>query len=215
MSQLFFGYFLILFNYNLTIAGFTFDVLPNFIGYFFLLRAVKELAPENESFRKSALPVQIMLVVSAAVWVLNGIGLLGKVAAVRTITLSLVDLTMLFILYTHIKGISGIESATGYLMKGAKLRRDWLVIAVATVLTHISVYNIVAIVGSYIQLIFAVIFLFDLSTAVKGYNQKIEAPKPQADSGEGAAEGDRPDGADAPDISFTADESEPEDEENT
>ena len=53
MSLLFFGYFLLLLRYDLTIAGFTFDILFDFAGYLILAKAAAELAAESGNMKKT------------------------------------------------------------------------------------------------------------------------------------------------------------------
>lgn len=189
MSLLFFGYFLLLLHCDLTIAGFTFDILLDFAGYLILAKAAAELAAESETIKKTALPCKLMALVSLASTVLNGLGLLNGVAVVKSVLNIAVSLAVLAILYLHIKGVSEIEKATGYDMKGHKLRRDWMVLALATVFTRISMYPTITIVASYVNLIFSVLTLLDFNTAIKSYNGKLAAPvQKEADDAAGKTE---------------------------
>ncbi|MGM9662606.1 MAG: hypothetical protein ACI3WR_05885 [Oscillospiraceae bacterium] len=211
MSELFFGYFLLLLRYDLTIAGFTFDILLDFVGYLFLVKGAKVLSEESESIRKTVLPCQILVAASLAAAVLGGFGLLSKIAVVKAVVLVALDLALIFVLYLQVKGISEIEKEKQYLMKGHKLRRDWMLLAVAMLVTHISVYSTVAVIASYAKLLFAVMFLLDLNTAIKGYNGQIPAAAQTEEKTEEQA-GESAQKAGEPVISFTAAESEEEEE---
>ena len=61
-------------------------------------------------------------------------------------------------------------------MKTHKLRRDWMILALAMVFTRISMYPTITIVASYVNLIFSVLTLLDFNTAIKAYNGKLTAP---------------------------------------
>ncbi|MGM9618420.1 MAG: hypothetical protein ACI3W8_01075 [Oscillospiraceae bacterium] len=207
MSELFFGYFLLLLRYDVTIAGFTFDILLDFVGYLFLAKGAGALAEESAVLGKTVLPCKLMAAVSLAAALCGGFGLLGKVAVVKALVLLALDLALLAILYFQIKGVSEIEQAKQYLMKGHKLRRDWLLLAAAMLVTHISIYELVAVIASYAKLLFAILLLLDLNAAIKGYHGQIPA---SAQSEEKKGEEQK---AAGPEISFTAAESEEDEDE--
>lgn len=210
MSELFFGYFLLLLRYDLTIAGFTFDILLDCVGYLFLAKGAASLGEESASLKKTVLPCRIMAAVSLAAAAADGFGLLGRVTVVKALVLLALDLALLFILYLQVRGLSEIEKERQFLMKGHKLRRDWMILAVAMLVTHISIYELVALIASYAKLLFAVMFLLDLNTAIKGYKGEIPVPAQAEEPGEAqAAEPAQQD--DGPVISFTAAQSEEED----
>ena len=176
MSLLFFGYFLLLLRYDLTIAGFTFDVLFDFAGYLILAKAAAELAEKTDVFKKTALPCKLLALVSLGAMVVDGLGLLDGIAAIKSMLYLALSFAVPALLYVHIKGISEIEKASGYDMKTHKLRRDWMILTAAMIFSRISIYPTITIVASYANLVFSVMTLLDLNTAIKGYNGKVAAP---------------------------------------
>lgn len=176
MSLLFFGYFLLLLRYDLTIAGFTFDILFDFVGYLILAKAAAELAAESSMMKKTELPCKLLALLSLAVTVLDGLKLLSVIPIVKSVAIMAISFAVLALLYVHIKGISEIEQKSGYDMKTHKIRRDWMILAIAMVFSRISMYPTITIVASYANLVFSVILLLDLNTAIKGYNGKVMAP---------------------------------------
>lgn len=205
MSLLFFGYFLLLLRYDLTIAGFTFDILLDFAGYLFLAKAAAELAAESALMKKTELPCKLLALLSLAEMVLDGLKLLGAIPVVKSVVILAISFAVLAVLYVHIKGISEIETNSGYDMKTHKLRRDWMILAVAMIFSRISMYPTITIAASYANLVFSVILLLDLNTAIKGYNGKVAAPAKE----EGAAVETK---KAEPVIAFSAEESEEDDD---
>ena len=212
MINLFFGYLLVLLNVTVGIKGFSFDILPDFLGFIIIAKAAVSLSADSDYFKKTVLPSWLMVGLTAFAWVSFGISALGKISflgTVRSVLMLVTQLSTIGILYYQIKGLSEIESNTGYYMKTFKLHSDWMILAVASVLTCLSVYGIVMTIANYAKLIFSVLFLLDLNTAIKGYTSKTERPadaptpgvkprrgaKATAESGEG------------PEISFSAEES--------
>lgn len=207
MINLFFGYFLILLNYDVTIAGITFDVIFDFVGYAFLAKGAKELADQSGYLKKTVMSCKIMTVVTLVTTVLFAIPVIPIPSAVKSAALLALELVLLAILYYQVKGISEIETATGYFMKGHKLRRDWMILAVAMVVRHISIYGMVSVIASYAVLIFSILLLLDIYGAINAYNGKVEKPvaEPKAASDEN---GDADDGE--PEIAYIAEETEEE-----
>lgn len=203
MSLLFFGYLLILLQLNIPIAGYNIDILFDFAGYFFLAKAAALLESESASLKKTVLPCKVMIPVSLAGTVCLTLGLLNGIPVLRSLVAVLLDLAAIAILYYQIKGVSEIEKAAGYLMKGHKLRRDWMMLAVAIIASSVSMYQTVAIVAAYAQLIFSILLLLDLNFAIKNYNGQVMAPTPEEQ--QAAAETAR-EAAAEPEIAFTAEE---------
>lgn len=203
MSLLFFGYLLILLQLNIPIAGYNIDILFDFAGYFFLAKAAALLESESVSLKKTVLPCKIMIPVSLVGTVCLTLGLLNGIPVLRSLVAVLLDLAAIAILYYQIKGVSEIEKAAGYLMKGHKLRRDWMMLAVAIIASSVSMYQTVAIVAAYAQLIFSILLLLDLNFAIKNYNGQVMAPTPEEQ--QAAAETAR-EAAAEPEIAFTAEE---------
>lgn len=211
MSLLFFGYLLILLQLNVPIAGYNIDILFDFAGYYFLTRAATTLAGESETMKKTILPCKVMIAVSLAGTVCLTLGVLNAIPVVRSLVTVLLDLAAVGILYYQVKGVSEIEKSAGYLMKGHKLRRDWMILAVAIIASNISVYQTVAIIAAYAQLIFSIVLLLDLNFAIKNYNAQVMAPTPEEQAAAAAATA-KSDAAAEPEIAFTAEEAS-EDEE--
>ena len=201
MSLLFFGYFLLLLRFDLTIAGVTFDILFDFAGYLILAKAAAELAAESESMKKTVLPCKLLALLTLAVTVLDALKLLGAIPVLHSLLTIAVSFAVIAILYIHIKGISEIEKSSGYDMKTHKIRRDWMILAIAMVFSRISMYPTITIVAAYANLAISVILLLDLNTAIKGYNGKIVAPTKEETVTEEVKKAE-------PVISFSAEESE-------
>ncbi len=206
MSLLFFGYLLILLQLNIPIGGYNIDILFDFAGYFFLAKAAAELTEESESLKKTILPCKAMIPASLAITICLTLGVLSFMPAVVSVLRLLPKLAVIGILYYQIKGVSEIEQKNGYLMKGHKLRRDWMILAVAMIAGSVSVYQTVAVVAAYAELVFSIMLLLDLNFAIKNYNGKVMAPTPEEQAAAAAAAK-----AAEPQIVFTAEES---DEEN-
>ena len=219
MVNLFFGYLFVLMNITVSIKGFSFDVLPDFIGFIIIARAAASLAMDSEHFKKTVLPSRIMVGLTAFAWVTFGISALGEIkflGTVRSVMLLVIQLAVVGILYYQIKGLSEIETNTGYYMKTFKLHNDWMILAVACVLTCISIYGIIMTIANYAKLIFSVLFLLDLNTAIKAYTSKTErpadAPIPGVKPKRGAKTAVQADSVEEPEISFSAEESESEED---
>ena len=219
MINLFFGYLLVLLNVTVSIKGFSFDILPDFIGFIIIAKAAASLAKDSEQFKKTVLPSWIMVGLTAFAWVAFGISALGEIkifGTIRSVMLLVIQLAIVAILYFQIKGLSEIETQTGYYMKTFKLHSDWMILAVASILTCISIYGIIMTIANYAKLIFSVLFLLDLNTAIKAYTAKTErpadAPIPGVKPNRNAKSAAQSASAEEPEISFCAADSESEED---
>ena len=50
MRKLFYGFLLMFLSFDLAVNGHTLDVLPDFVGYFLLIRGMKEMEAESGLF---------------------------------------------------------------------------------------------------------------------------------------------------------------------
>ena len=219
MINLFFGYLLVLLNVTVKVKGFVFDILPDFLGYVIIAKAALSLTKESDYFKKTVLPSWLMVGLTAFTWVVFGISALSEIkflGTVRSVLVLVSQLAMVAILYSQIKGLSEIEKNTGYYMKTFKLHSDWMILAIACLLTCLSVYGIVMTIANYAKLIFSVLFLLDLNTAIKAYTSKTErpadAPVPGTKPRRGAKAAAQTADSEEPEIAFSADESESEED---
>lgn len=108
MKNIFLAYLFILFELVLPLGAGSIEFFPNWIGYFFLAKAFKELAGKSETFNKNVMITEGMVVVDLAMWGLD----IFCPEAIIVIQIPLKFLLKLFFYtstYNVVKGIKEIE----------------------------------------------------------------------------------------------------------
>ncbi len=173
MSNLFWGFFFIVFNFNLTLGNAVVGLIPDFIGYFLILKGIIELQDLSIHFRKIKSLVVLMVIVKIITYFMD---LLGMTAQIQTgaVIVGLVLLVIsLYIEYSIICGIQEIEKAQNMKLNAEKLFSIWKIVAVFSALAYIGlILPSLAFVFILISAIANMVFLYNLYQSKKAYEQK-------------------------------------------
>ena len=78
MRKLFYGFLLMFLSFDLSFNGHSLDVLPDFVGYFLLIRGMKEMEAESGLFRNPRPFAVGMMVYSAVLWIGDLLAVTGE-----------------------------------------------------------------------------------------------------------------------------------------
>ena len=134
MKAFFFGCLLIFLDFHLELNSVRIGLLPNFLGYYLLLRGMRELKEYSPHFSAPRGVVAALMVYSAILWGLDLLGLGEEYLPVELQVLLLVLglLATLGLLYSFYQIVSGIlEMETAFLadLRGKTLRHLWMAMA--------------------------------------------------------------------------------------
>lgn len=157
MKNFFIGILFIFLNFTLDFNGHTLGLIPNFIGYWFVLKAVEGFDGKVSAFEKIKQLSKIMIAVYIVVYALD---LLAVNLGVLSIVLSIALLAAnLYVSFYITEGVFQLEREYGF-MEAEKLRSKWKLFAVmqcaVLVLMWVPLVNLVALV---VNLVAAVMFL--------------------------------------------------------
>lgn len=128
MKKIFWGFFFVFINFNLTLNGHTVNLLPDFVGYILLHQAAGALAEESGRFRKIRPFTLAMAVYTGILWTGDLLGVTGGGSWLDTI-LSLAALVIsLYISWSVVQAILELESARGADLNGASVRTAWFIL---------------------------------------------------------------------------------------
>lgn len=137
MNRLFWGLFLCLLDYDVTVGTAVFGLLPDFIGYFLMMKGMAELAGENRFFDRGRHLAFVMAVVSAVLYIAH-LADPDSMASVVLWTVELVVLVVQLILVRMIIfGVAGLEREHELTMRSELLKSMWLILIVIYPLAHI------------------------------------------------------------------------------
>ena len=137
MSKLFWGFFLIFINFNLTFNEvYALNLLPPFVGYLLLLSGTKELAEESSLFEGARPFILGMTVYTAILWVGNllgmGSGWLGSLLELISTVVAL------YVEWAIIQAIRDVEARRGAELNGAAMMTIWRRMLILQIIAQLS-----------------------------------------------------------------------------
>ena len=173
MKDLFLGMVLVFLDVNIGLGAYTFDALPDFVGYFLMLRNLEALSDQSQWFRKARPLTKVMTVYSAALYVVDALAVTvhGKFLS---FCLGILALTAaLLIGYWTVSGVRDLEQRQDRDLEGEKLRSMWLYAAVIHVITYLCGWvPLVGTVGAIAALVMYVCFLAAFYRTMDLYERK-------------------------------------------
>lgn len=137
MNRLFWGLIFILLNYKITLGSATVGLLPDFVGYFLLMKGMEELSEESECMNKARHGAFGMALVSVILYVADLLNL-SAMQAVGIWALGLAAHAVgLAVLYGMVSGIRQMERNDRRDLQGEKLKTMWLVQAVMGTIAYL------------------------------------------------------------------------------
>lgn len=155
MNNLFIGMLLLFLNFNINIGNISIGLLPDFLGYIYILKGVKELSNESRFFSKVNPFARNMTYFTLVLYIFNLIGL--KIGYVMFILGLISSLLGLYVAYLCVKGIRDMEELNGWELKGETLYKTWQVLAVLSILS--STIAFIAGIGAIFMLIGNIILI--------------------------------------------------------
>lgn len=146
MNRLFWGLLFCLLDFDVTVGTAVFGLLPDFVGYFLLMKGMTALAGENVYFDRGRHWAFGLAIVSA---ILYGADLMDPDAMTKVglWALGLGELIVMLVLVRKmISGIVRMEQNHGWVLDSQRLKAVWLILAVMLPLCH--VLNWLPLVGS-------------------------------------------------------------------
>lgn len=134
MKLIFWGLFLVFFDFYLNIDACSISVLPGFVGYWLIRRGMGQV--DCGAYIRANPWVIAGIIYSAIVWVLNCIGLM-KGSVVEVLSVIIGPVVQLVVLYWVTGGIRELEDVHGWDLYGRSLKTAWIMVAVWVVLSRL------------------------------------------------------------------------------
>ena len=180
MNKLFWGFFLIYFNFSLTANGSTLQILPAWLGYLMLYLACSELQGESELFQKPRPFCVGFAVYTGILWLLSLLNISANLGIVSWILGLLSVCLSLYVGKLIIDALANVEIRRNYDLCIAHLRNVWTLMAICSAASHLLVIVPALALGCATAAGFAVIFfLIALHGTRKAWqNMLYEQSKP-------------------------------------
>lgn len=191
MKKFVFGFLLIFLNFNLNFNQFSLNVLPDFVGYYLLMKGMEEMKRESPRF-ENASPFAIgMIIYTAVLWLgalLNvGGGVLGMVLSV------IAQVVHFYIAWVLVQALREMEQNHGADLYGSVLLSRWKImlglnvaIQLLRVLASVGTIRIVMTIATVLvlaALIWAFLFVLGWNRAANLWEELQAKPAGQGESG--------------------------------
>ena len=174
MDRLFWGFFFLFLNFNLTFNGASLNLLPDWIGYILLYLGCGQLLSESEMFQKPR-PFCVALSVYAGVlWLMDLLGIGANFFVVSWILGFAATCLDLYTSMLVVDAITNVEMHRNYDLCAAHLRKVWKVLAVCTIAAYIlTILPALALLCAVIACITGIVFLVAVHGTRKAYRQML------------------------------------------
>lgn len=137
MNCLFWGLLLCLLDFDIAVGTAVIGLLPDFLGFFLVMKGLEQLAEENRFFSRGRHYAFGLLILSVILYVADLMNP-GSMVKVWLWALELVGLIVLLVLIRMvITGILWLERDNGLKLRGDLLKSMWTILIVICPLCHI------------------------------------------------------------------------------
>lgn len=169
MRNIFIGFILVLVDITIHIQGAPLEILPDFLGYIFIVRGLREMPEQNEWLKKARLVANIMKYMAVLLYSAEVLRIFaGRPVMIFGCGLVAV-LASLYTAFYIVRGVIEIELADNIEMKCEGLLLSWKIMAVVHL---ISVVGLIIPALSFLQifaLIVSILFLMSVNDAQMAY----------------------------------------------
>lgn len=162
MGKIFIGLIFIFINFNLSFGAITIGLIPNFVGYIFMIIGLNELKNESDYFNKVRPFAIAMCIYNVITYAIDLFGISYSIMFLGIILGLISTAVSLYISYNIVSGVIDIENKRSVDINGSKLKSRWNLLAVFQVVCVLTLYiPFLSIVCMLIAVVFTIMFLVE------------------------------------------------------
>ena len=172
MNRLFWGLLFCLLDYEVTVGTAVFGLLPDFLGYFLMMKGMEELASENRFFDRGRHMCFGLAIASVILYIFDLLDP-GYRTQVVLWAVELAELVIrLVLLRMIVSGVLWLEHDNGLQLHGTTLRSIWKILIIIAPLCHmVSWIPLVGGICAMASVVVAALFLAAFWSCRKEYKQ--------------------------------------------
>lgn len=176
MNNIFWGFFMVMLDFNLTFSSGSLSLLPDFIGWFLLYRGLTELSDESVSFANVKNMAIVMIILSLLLYICDAFGLLRESQVLSLLFGLTATLLQLFVTYSIISGIAEMERNHSAELNSEALQKCFVIIAVCCLFIVAAMLFVpLAFVAAVVMIAASIVFLFQLAKTKRLYAELMAA----------------------------------------
>ena len=171
MRTIFIGFLFILLDFNLNLGSSSIELIPDFIGYIYVLKGLMELSEHSEWFTRLKPFANGMAIFSGIIFVMDLLGISVAMGTIVTMPLAIVStIISLYITYGIVMGIKDMEAANEWDLNSDSLYSTWKVLVICTIVSYMVFFiPFVAIIGIVVGVIANIFFLYSFNHSKNRY----------------------------------------------
>lgn len=171
MSSIFWGFFFIFINFNLTVNQHVLNILPPFVGYLLLMRGTRDMEAESSLFAPVRPFAVGMAVYTGILWLGDLLGVTGQGNWLGMLLGLAATVISLYVSWAVVQAIRDVESRRGADLNSVSLKTAWTVLAVAQVAAYVLALlgSLLALMGVIAGLVGIIWFLVALWRSRRNY----------------------------------------------
>lgn len=171
MSSIFWGFFFIFINFNLTVNQHVLNILPPFVGYLLLMRGTRDMEAESSLFAPVRPFAVGMAVYTGILWLGDLLGVTGQGSWLGVLLGLAATVISLYVSWAVVQAIRDVESRRGADLNSVSLKTAWTVLAVAQVVAYVLALlgSLLALMGVIAGLVGIIWFLVALWRSRRNY----------------------------------------------
>ena len=175
MGNIFWGFFFVLLDFNLTFNNVIIGLIPTFIGFFLIFKGINQLQDSAANFRKIKPWVIVMAILFTITYVMDLLGMYDHSSGFNVAFGILCLIASLYIQYRIIRGIQEIEQVQDADLKSQALFSVWLIVAASSALSFLSLlFPALALIFVLVSAIASIIFLIYLYQSKNLYENTLQ-----------------------------------------
>lgn len=186
MKKLFWGFLFIYLNFNLNFNQHSLNVLPDFVGYIFLLQGARILEDESEFFSRACPFATGMTIYSAILWIGALLGVTSEANWITRILGIISVIVSLYVSWLLIRGVQEMEERHMSDLNGGKLMSLWKGLAVVQIaggviglminLMNVGILAVVTVVLAIVGFVLIVLYLIAWNKSAAAFETAQSAP---------------------------------------
>jgi hypothetical protein len=140
MSNIFIGLIFILLDFNFNVNNSTIGLLPDFIGFLFILKGITQLTGESTWFTRLKPFALGMAVYTCIIYLFDLFGIFASLGILSLILGLTSTAISLYITYGIVMGVRDIEMFRGWKLSSLTLLSAWRLLAVCAVLIYFIIF---------------------------------------------------------------------------
>lgn len=174
MNYIFWGYFFVLINFNITSGNSVIGLFPDFIGYILIYKGNQLLRSYSNRFVKIQPTVILLAILTAITYMLDILGVTAKNYYFNVFCMIILILIGIYAQYHVVHGILDIQRTQNIELNAETLLSTWKIAAVINILSLFFMATQIALLFLLLAMMANIIFLILLYQTKKLYERNTK-----------------------------------------